>query len=182
MKKIPNIFVRLPDGRITKEVNPVCDWVFRGEGVPHQKYDGTCCMYKDGIFYKRRTVRPNKKTPDVFIKADFDEVTGKSFGWVPIDENDKFHIEAFEMIKHVVRNGTYELIGPKIQGNPERVQGHILIEHKLTPVYIHVNKPPTTGYDDLKEWILNKDIEGLVFHHPDGRMGKIRKTDFGLER
>ena len=26
------------------------------------------------------------------------------------------------------------------------------------------------------------DIEGIVFHHPDGRMCKIRKSDFGIRR
>jgi hypothetical protein len=34
----------------------------------------------------------------------------------------------------------------------------------------------------LREWLLDRDIEGLVFHHPDGRMAKIKLRDFGLKR
>ena len=37
-------------------------------------------------------------------------------------------------------------------------------------------------FDGLKEWLTTKDMEGIVFHHPDGRMCKIKKTDFGLKR
>ena len=34
-------------------------------------------------------------------------------------------------------------------------------------------------------WYLSQErpnIEGIVFHHPDGMMCKLRKTDFGLTR
>jgi len=34
----------------------------------------------------------------------------------------------------------------------------------------------------FREWLKGRDIEGLVFHHPDGRMAKIKKRDFGLKR
>jgi len=34
----------------------------------------------------------------------------------------------------------------------------------------------------LRDWIKPLDIEGLVFHHPDGRMAKIKKRDFGFRR
>lgn len=37
-------------------------------------------------------------------------------------------------------------------------------------------------YQALVAWLKDKDIEGLVFHHPDGRMAKIKKRDFGLDR
>jgi len=36
--------------------------------------------------------------------------------------------------------------------------------------------------EGLREWFKGRDIEGLVFHHPDGRMAKIKKRDFGLKR
>jgi hypothetical protein len=38
------------------------------------------------------------------------------------------------------------------------------------------------GFDGLRAWLAERDIEGLVFHHSDGRMAKIRKADFGLAR
>ena len=30
------------------------------------------------------------------------------------------------------------------------------------------------------EWVFSG--EGVVFHHPDGRMYKVRKKDFGIKR
>jgi hypothetical protein len=38
------------------------------------------------------------------------------------------------------------------------------------------------SFDELREWLAGKDIEGLVWHHPDGRMAKIKLRDFGLPR
>lgn len=34
--------------------------------------------------------------------------------------------------------------------------------------------------DPANQWVI--DGEGIVFHHPDGRMCKIRKSDFGIKR
>jgi len=36
-------------------------------------------------------------------------------------------------------------------------------------------------FESLKEYLEKVDIEGIVFHHKsDGRMCKLRKTDFGI--
>ena len=32
----------------------------------------------------------------------------------------------------------------------------------------------------LKDWLSAPHYEGLVWHHPDGRMAKIKRRDFGL--
>jgi hypothetical protein len=37
-------------------------------------------------------------------------------------------------------------------------------------------------FNELREWLSGMDIEGIVFHHPDGRMAKIKKRDFGIRR
>ena len=38
-------------------------------------------------------------------------------------------------------------------------------------------------FDRIKHFLLVTDIEGIVFHHlTDGRMCKIRKSDFGIRR
>jgi hypothetical protein len=34
----------------------------------------------------------------------------------------------------------------------------------------------------LKAYLAYKDIEGIVWHHSDGRMVKIKGKDFGLKR
>lgn len=182
MKKIPTIFMRNLENmaEITREHHPMCKWVFDGEGVATSKYDGTCVLIKDGVYYKRREVKKGKTTPDDFIECEDDLNTGKKVGWVRVNNDDKadrWHLEALGNLKNI-RDGTYELCGPKIQGNPEHFKYHSLIKHSHAGIVCDV---PRT-YDGLKEWLKDKDIEGVVFHHPDGRMAKIKKKDFGFKR
>ncbi|MDE1465496.1 hypothetical protein [Spartinivicinus poritis] len=180
MKKTPTIFKRNPDNmsEVIQEAHSECDWVFAGEGVATQKYDGTCCLIESGKLYKRREVKKGKPKPDNFVLADYDEVTGKTVGWVPVDfaENEnKWYQEAF---KEGMPDGTYELLGPKIQGNPEGFERHVLFKHSDAEQY--ADAPRT--FNELKAWLQHQNIEGLVFHHPDGRMAKIKKRDFGQTR
>ena len=35
-------------------------------------------------------------------------------------------------------------------------------------------------FDGLHRWLCAHPVEGLVFHHPDGRMAKIKRRDYGL--
>jgi len=37
-------------------------------------------------------------------------------------------------------------------------------------------------FEEIKAYLADKDIEGIVWHHPDGRMVKIKKKDFGYKR
>jgi hypothetical protein len=180
MKKIPTIFKRNPEkmSEVLNEPHPDCNWVFNGEGVATRKYDGTCVKIENGNYYKRREIKPNKKIPSNFIEEQFDENTGKRVGWIPVDptsKEDKWHMEAFSS---ELPDGTYELVGPKIQGNPEKYSTHVLIKHSNAEQYENV---PRT-YDKIYQFLKDKDIEGLVFHHPDGRMAKIKKKDFGIKR
>lgn len=180
MKKIPTVFERDWNGDRSRVVNQVhlgCEWVLAGEGIATQKIDGTCCLVRDGKLYKRREVREGGVIPLDFEQADFDAETGKMVGWVPVGDGqeDCWHREA--MIAGPKEDGTYELIGPKIQGNPEGCKVHVLVSHGgdlLSDV-------PRT-FDGLQGWLGTQDIEGVVFHHPDGRMAKIKLKDFGYKR
>jgi hypothetical protein len=180
MKKIPTIFKRNPERmqEILNEQHPDCAWVFAGEGVPTRKYDGTCCRVKGGKLWKRRELKKGKQQPSGFEPADYDEVTGKTVGWVLVDNGnaDRWHIEAFGDGNWP--DGTYELCGPKVQGNPEGFETHILVPHSEAIQYDNV---PRT-FEGLRDFLETMDIEGLVFHHPDGRMAKIKKRDFGQPR
>lgn len=182
MKKIPTMFERDWNGdrsRVTPQVHAGCEWVLAGEGVATRKIDGTCCMVRDGLLYKRREVRSNEPYPPEFEKADYDEETGKTVGWVLIGggSDDRWHREAFEAAGFPA-DGTYELIGPKVQGNPEDSPMHMLIPHSMCERYEDVPR----SFSDLRVWLLNHNIEGVVFHHPDGRMAKIKQRDFGHRR
>ena len=183
MKKIPTIFKRNPENmrELLNEPHPDCLWVFEGEGVATRKYDGTCCLIKDGKLFKRREYKEGKTVPGTFTEEDYDPVTKKTVGWVPVCENDpadKWHIDGLSMPIEYYADGTYELVGPKIQGNPEEARAHTLMLHDGAQEY----NLPNRSMEDLKLWLSTMDIEGIVFHHPDGRIGKIKKRDFGLSR
>ncbi len=179
MRKIPTIFVRNPKNmrELLDKHHPDCEWVFAGEGIATRKYDGTCCKVENGKLWKRREIKPGKKIPQLFVEEQLDANTGKRVGWMPVvcsDSQNKWHCEAFDNQP----DGTYELCGPKIQGNLERLSEHVLISHADA---LRFTDCPT-DYEKLKQWLSLSVGEGVVWHHPDGRMAKIKKRDFNIFR
>lgn len=188
--------------RVTREVHPDCKWVLDGEGSATRKYDGTCValLYTDGgqvsaeaptsgpsletvelHWFARREVKPGKTAPAGFVAVERDDVTGKTVGWEPIEQSAfaKYHAEA------VVNSdesdggrepwpvGTYELIGPKVNGNPERYDEHALVLHGHAEV---IDAP--RDFDGLARFLAEYPGEGLVWHHEDGRRAKLKGRDF----
>ena len=182
MKKIPTLFDRDWNGdrsRVLDVPHKDCGWVFAGKGIATRKIDGTSCLVRSGRLFKRRELRKGDATPPLFELADHDEETGKTVGWMPVepaDPADRYHAEAFAA--GGLADGTYELVGPKVQGNPEKHPRHSLIPHAS----LALDEQPPRDFDGLQKWLKGRDIEGLVFHHPDGRMAKIKLRDFGLMR
>lgn len=187
MKKIPTLFERDWNGdrsRVVGQINPACQWVADGEGVATRKIDGTCCLVARGILYKRRELKKGEPVPAAFVTADVDDETGKTVGWMPVESGpeDRWHREAWAALvaQEDLPDGTYELVGPKVQGNPEDVRAHKLIMHGTDMAGLVRDVPRT--FDGLREWLSARDIEGIVWHHLDGRMAKIKLRDFGLKR
>lgn len=75
-------------------------------------------------------------------------------------------------------NGTYELIGPKVQDNPYGLHHHELHRHGASTCPIDDLPGPRT-FEKIKTYLQRVTIEGIVFHHPDGRMAKVKRRDFG---
>ena len=128
MKKIISLFLRdyAGDHLVYDEVTPGAEWVLAGEGKATRKWDGTCCMVRCGKLYKRYTLKRGRTAPADFEPAtEVNPETGKQEGWLPVTDLDKWHTEALS--GGVPVDGTYELIGPKIQGNPESVASHMLL-------------------------------------------------------
>jgi hypothetical protein len=179
MNKIPTIFIRdmsRQPALVTPQWHPDCLWVRDGEGVATHKYDGTSCLVRDGRLYKRRELRAGDIAPPDFESLGTDENTGKTVGWVPVGEGpeDHWHREAFTGTEEP---GSYELMGPKIQGNKSRLAGHVLVRHLTAEQFPEAPR----NFEGLKAWLTEHNIEGLVWHHRDGRMAKIKRRDFGLK-
>jgi hypothetical protein len=179
MKKIPTLFVRDPANPrlVTRQVTPGCEGVIDGQGTPTRKWDGTACLVRDGILFKRYDAKRGKVPPANFEPAqpEPDPITGHWPGWVPVgDEPDsRYHREAFALVDRLV-DGTYELIGPRVQGNPERQAQHHLVAHGD----LEVAAPRT--FDELRRWLEHQAIEGVVWWSVGGfPLAKIKRRDFG---
>lgn len=184
MKKISTLFKKDPNdlGRVIPEVNPENNWVMEGKGIPTRKFDGTAAAIINGALYKRYDVKKGRAVPDNAIPCqDPDPITGHWPHWVPCDPfkaEDKFFFEGWRNSKYLT-DGTYELVGPKVQGNPERFDIHYLIPHGKHLI----DSLKSLAFHEIKAFLETHDIEGIVFHHvSDGRMCKIRKSDFGIKR
>lgn len=182
MKKIPTYFIRDPENpsRVINQINPGCEWVLAEEGVSTRKWDGTACLIKNGVLFKRFDVKDGKHPPDGFIPCEPRNTGNRHWpGWVlvePSDPNNGRHLEALKSLWQYPEDGTYELCGPKVNGNPEKLDKHVLLRHGEEKV-----SAPRT-FEGLADWFKDQDIEGIVWHHPDGRMAKIKKKDFGYLR
>ena len=178
MRKIPTLYQRTEDRRhVTDVVTPGCEWVLAGEGIPTRKLDGVCLRFDGALWWARREVKPEGREPDGFFPIEYDTVTGKTVGWEPIGNSpfQKFWLEAVSA--HAVWEvGTYELIGPKINRNPEAIEKHALVRHGLNL------EVPRHGTNPTPETLIGicRDYgwEGIVWHHPDGRMAKLKVRDY----
>ena len=179
MNKIPTVFVRdeaTNRKHVKDEVTPGCEWVLSGEGEATRKYDGTCCMVRSGVLYRRQEITDQqlveKGAPEGWELVERDVVTAKNVGWVPVGDgpNDVWH----RSVPIPAEDGTYELVGPKVQGNPEGYTTHHLIAHADAEVFDDVPR----DFDGLRAWLLAHPYEGIVWHHPDGRMAKLKRRDF----
>ncbi len=189
MKKIKSLFVREFDKGHPIKVTPVvedgCEWVLNGEGVATRKRDGTCTKIEDGVIFRRYDCKKGKTPPAGFIPADNpDAITGHWPGWVKLDKyhptgDEKFFVEAyintFGSLDATPPDGTYELCGPKINSNPEKLDRHIFFKHGEEHLQV------LRTLDGIHEFLTENYIEGIVFHRANGDMCKIKRVDFGLE-
>lgn len=207
MKKIISLFKRNYDGDrlVYDEIVPDAEWVIEGKGIATLKMDGTACMVREGVLYKRydrsltKSAKRRKKKDHFYRTAmsDFKEAplgwiscepfpnlyTGHWPGWVPVSLNpeDEWFREAFDIQRP--EDGTYELIGPKIQGNPYGLARHYLHSHG-SPVLKDDNTPPR-DFEGVKKYLEINIMEGIVWYKnhelgTESAMVKIKRKDFGF--
>lgn len=184
MRKMPCLFVREFHSHrsftITEQVTPGCEWVLNGEGVATIKRDGTACAVIGGRLFKRYDVKRGKQVPAGAIAcSEPDDVTGHWPHWIAVGDEpeSKWHREAWA-VAGAVPDGTYELCGPRLRGNPEKRSDHSFYRHGR-----EVIEAPRT-FSGLREFLSGLPYEGLVFWREPGNvdapMCKIRRVDFGF--
>jgi hypothetical protein len=183
MQKIRTLFKKstIDPSVVTREFNDNTDWVFGPNCEASRKYDGTSCAIINGKLYRRYDAKGHKKIPEGAIECQpGDLVTGHHPYWVPCDltnPHNKYHIRALAS-QYPLPDGTYELCGPHIQGNPERLDVDILIPHGKDLITLD-----EISYDYIFDYLLIAGIEGIVFKNTvTGDMCKIRSKDFKMRR
>lgn len=187
MRKIPTVFRRDPEDRA--HVLPIaasgCEWVLEGEGVATIKYDGTCTLFDGERWWARREVKPEKTPPPDWREVDTDPVTGKRQGWEPIEQSPFAAAFASALRSAAPRAGaTYELVGPKINGNPHAFTAHRVIRHGLDELAC-----APRDYEGLQHYLLRQVskgnegyIEGIVWwrelDNPEAGLAKVKIRDF----
>jgi len=186
MPKIESPFVRKEiNGNyiVTPEITKGYEWVFNDDSVMAiEKLDGT--------------------NVSIFIQDQIITGCWNRSEHIPFFNKGKKHIiegllNSYERgYTEFMADGQYfgELIGPRVNGNPYKLDIHLWIPFS-TYCQKHLRykswgKYPKT-FECISEWFKtlmplyalklgNKDgyAEGVVFTHPDGRMAKLRKDMF----
>ena len=178
MQEIETIFQRDPNNmRLVLPVRSIkgVDWVFGGEGYATWKWDGSACLVKDGQLYRRYHLKHYKRMPTGWMHWNMEAPEISGHGWLPVGDtpSDEYHQEAW---LPAPKDGTYELVGPKVQKNPYKLDAH-----QLWPHGVKIQDPPDPrDFQSIKEWLRAHSCEGIVWWHPDGRMAKIKRRDFGF--
>lgn len=172
---------------VTPKINPGYEWVFEDPAVRAiEKLHGTnvSIVVEDGqikSFWNRTERLPFFNKGKKFITEGLLESHER--GYCELEDGQWFG----------------ELIGPKVNGNPYKLDKHLWIPFKTYAWeklhYTSWGKYPKT-YEALSSW-FEKDIfsifyrkhhqevkfpEGIVFTHPDGRMAKLRRDMFPWAR
>ena len=169
-----------------------------------EKFDGTACLVLAPTepyprFYRRLQVKGGKTPPPGWRHWTVAEPNKRGVGieiasghgWAPVLDDaasDCWHREAWKRTGTHLPAGTYELVGPRIRkDNPHDLEQHELWRHASKPIEginsVHrlVGQFTPHGIHQWMEEVLGHlEIEGVVWHHPDGRMAKVKRRDFGL--
>jgi hypothetical protein len=169
----------------TDVVNEKSAWVFTEPTVATVKRDGTgVVITEDNEVLVRRSVKKGKRVPEGFRLAEVDAFTGHMFGVEPVAQSGFKALMEEALLDASFWPGTYELCGPKINGNPEGLDEHVLIRHgaEVLPVIpdmrtvdpgdAHILLKPI--FADLKE----RGVEGVVWWGTDDKRVKLRAKDF----
>lgn len=183
MEKIPTIFERDGNFRVTNQVRAGCEWVFAGEGVPTEKVDGmnVRLTVRCGTLVrveKRRNPSKEQKKLGIVDGWYVDTVEGAPEDRWLVEAAQQTDVAAWQDGEH-----SCEALGPQIQGNPLGLSRHLCLPFNFAAP--RFDQTPLT-FEGLRDALASLEsrfspghlVEGIVFHHPDGRRAKIKRKDF----
>lgn len=171
----------------TDVINDKSSWVFTEPAVATVKRDGTGVLITpEGEILVRRSVKKGKRIPEGFRLAETDAFTGHMFGVEPMGQSSFKTVleEALQNTSEPLDAGTFELCGPKVNGNPENFDRHILIRHgsEILPVIPDMQTvEPDEAFELLKDIFADlktNGVEGVVWWGADDKRVKLRVKDF----
>lgn len=190
MPKLESPFVREEiDGKyvVTKNITPGYAWVFEDDSVlAVEKIHGTNCSV---------TIE-NGKITSIWNRKEH----------IPFFNKNKIHLtqailNSYEKGYLGLPDGQHfgEAIGPKINGNPYKLDKHLWLpfntycknhlaykswgkypkDFETISNWFRKDLMPLYSYRvNGREWKGKHFVEGVVFYHPDGRMSKLRRDMF----
>lgn len=186
MEKLYSPFVReLTDKGyiVTNKIAEGYEWVFEDEStMAIEKLHGT----NVSIIVKEGTVM------SIYNRTERIPFITKGKSWIVrgiLNSKERGYLEFLGDGQHFG-----ELIGPKVNGNPYKLDVHLWIPFSgFCQKHLKYNcwgKYPKT-FESISEWFKelmplytsmkgdrNGFVEGIVFTHPDGRMAKLRRDMF----
>ena len=167
--------------KVINKLRPENDFINDGCFDVHVKRDGTSCLIKDNSIYRRYDANESKgrSIPEGSISCQDEPAPNGSFPvWIKVvkgDPEDKHYNEAISA-KDNWEDGTYELCGPKINGNRDKFENLILVKHDSEKL-LNIN----LEFDAIKAYFEDNYIEGFVItDKKTGLKTKIRRIDYGL--
>lgn len=186
--KLHSPFIREGDDyTVTKKIDKDCEWVFEDGVRAVDKLDGTniCISIREGNIdriFNRTTEKFIMNIKQTRWEGACMEGIAKAIqrSWLDGMEDGEYY---------------GELIGEIFNGNKHKIQGHLFVPFNYLKDKCHwhswvKNKYPK-DFNSISEWfkelpsLFNLRLklpeiktEGLVFHHPDGRMAKLRRDMF----
>jgi hypothetical protein len=171
--KIPTLFIRDHQDRrfVVPIVTKDCEWVIAGEGVATRQYDGVHVLYDPGVNLE---LAPEPELAGWFVEDRRGELVE---GWQSKYAGPLREAIAALPASDAALPGTHELIGRKINRDPEKVGRHLLIAHRDAD---RLPDAPRT-FEGLRRWLAEHNYEGIVWHweQPDGsvKMAKLKRKD-----
>jgi len=191
MRWVLDLYIRPGPYHRALSRNPDCDWVYNDNSNVkyYEQFDGDPGLVRNGRLYRRFNLISGFPIPVGWLHHSFNPAEIDGRGWLPVRDSksefkskhitpDTCYMQAFNNVNQDLEDGTYELIGRTIKGNPYNLKGHRLWNHKAGLLELQLPK-------DLEEWkayFTSSDPKmGVVMKHTDGRLAKIKSNLVGVK-